>query len=371
MVGVPFSGIFNGRRVLLTGHTGFKGGWLSLWLRDLGAEISGFALPPPGGNNFFDLLPRETFSNSWFKDLRDAGALTEALAASKPDIVFHLAAQPLVGVSYREPIATFTTNVLGTALLLEAVRETASSPAVVVVTSDKCYRNDNRGRPFVEDDPLGGSDVYSMSKAATELVVAAWHASFFSKERGRGPLATARAGNVIGGGDYAEDRLVPDAVRAFEAKKPLVLRRPQATRPWQHVLESLSGCLALGQRLLETPEKERLLSFNFGPDFEAERSVQELVKCWLAAWPGSVEVQTARDQQYEEATRLSLDHTKAVKQLGWKPVWDFRQTVEQTARWYRLRHDEQANASAMLTFTQEQIAAYTKNASDARVAWAM
>jgi CDP-glucose 4,6-dehydratase len=365
-----FGGAYSGRRVLVTGHTGFKGGWLALWLRMLGAEVSGLALPPLDGANLFSIIPGDTFAHSWLRDLRDLEGLKAAIREGRPDMIFHLAAQPIVGISYRDPIGTLTTNALGTALLLEAVRAERSKAAVLVVTSDKCYRNDNTGRPFVEDDPLGGRDVYSMSKAATEMVVASWHASFFSQDDALGPLATGRAGNVIGGGDYAEDRIVPDAVRAFEARRPLVLRRPQATRPWQHVLESISGYLALGQRLLSRPEKARLLNFNFGPEFEAERTVQELVDEWLTAWPGSIETQAATQPAYGEAARLSLDHGKAVRELGWKPVWDFRQTVAQSAPWYRLRHEARADAAAMLAFTVSQIEGYTKDAAMAGVAWA-
>jgi CDP-glucose 4,6-dehydratase len=365
-----FGGVYAGKRVLVTGHTGFKGGWLALWLRALGAEVSGLALPPPAGATFFSLIPAATFRSSWLRDLRDANAVAEAVEGSQPHIIFHLAAQPIVGVSYRAPIDTFSTNALGTALLLEAVRSARSSAAVVVVTSDKCYRNDNAGRPFVEDDALGGHDVYSMSKAAAEMVVAAWHTSFFSKDASLGPLGTARAGNVIGGGDYGEDRIVPDAVRAFEWKQPLVLRRPSATRPWQHVLESVCGYLALGQQLLSEPEKSRLLNFNFGPDFEAERTVQELVDAWLASWPGAFELQVTPQPAYSEAARLSLDHSKAVKQLGWKPVWDFHETVERTAAWYRLRHETRADDSAMLAFTEQQVVSYSDAAKRAGATWA-
>ncbi len=370
MVDHSFSGAFKGRRVLVTGHTGFKGGWLSLWLHRLGAEVSGYALSAVAGANFFDTLPGEIFARSWLADLRDSAALKSAIRQSRPDIIFHLAAQPLVGVSYREPLETFTTNALGTAMLLEAVRECRSNASILVVTSDKCYRNDNTGRPFVENDPLGGHDIYSMSKAVTEMVVAAWHSSFFSKEKSAGPLATGRAGNVIGGGDYAEDRIVPDAVRAFQSGQPLVLRRPQATRPWQHVLESVSGYLALGQRLLSQPDRAHLLNFNFGPDFEAERTVQELMDAWLAGWPGAFVLKIAPHPAYAEAARLSLNNSKARHELGWRPVWNFRETVARTAEWYRLRHQGNKDDAAMLACTLDQISAYTGDAHRASVAWA-
>ncbi|RBP36660.1 CDP-glucose 4,6-dehydratase [Roseimicrobium gellanilyticum] len=366
----PFGQIYQGKRVLVTGHTGFKGGWLSLWLRALGAEVSGYALAPEPGESLFALIPPETFKHSRIADLRDAEAMKKAIADSNPDIIFHLAAQPIVGISYRAPMDTFTTNAVGTAVLLEAMREANSPAAAVIVTSDKCYRNDNTGRPFQESDPLGGHDVYSMSKAATELVVSAWHSSFFAHSKTLGPLATGRAGNVIGGGDYAEDRIVPDAVRAFVNQKPLVLRRPQATRPWQHVLESVSGYLALGQRLLTSGDRARLLNFNFGPDFEAERSVQELMDCWLTTWPDAMQVHSEPQPAYGEATRLSLDHGLAVQELGWKPVWDFRHTVAHTAAWYRERHERRADAAGMLTFTLDQINTYTRDAALTGVSWA-
>ena len=368
MVGA-FGGTYEGRRVLVTGHTGFKGGWLSLWLRDLGAKVYGFSLPPADGSTFFSILPGETFAKSWLEDLRTGGALRAAVSECKPDIIFHLAAQPIVGRSYREPIDTFTTNALGTALLLEAVRETGTPSAVVVITSDKCYRNDNTGRPFREDDPMGGSDVYSMSKAATELVVTSWHASFFSKSAALGPLATGRAGNVIGGGDYAEDRIVPDSVRAFHQQHPLVLRRPQATRPWQHVFESASGYLALGQRLLSDTDRATLINCNFGPNPDCERTVQELVDGFLAEWPGAFPVEVALTEVYHEASRLNLDISRANELLGWRPAWDFQRTVAETARWYRTRHEKAASDHAMLEFSREQIAAYTQSAAQLGLPW--
>jgi CDP-glucose 4,6-dehydratase len=361
---------YEGKRVLVTGHTGFKGAWLSLWLHSLGARVHGFALPSPGEPDLVSLLGAETFERQWLRDLREPGALQEAVTESEPDLVFHLAAQPLVGRSYRNPLDTFTTNAVGTALLLEALRAARSPACAVLVTSDKCYRNDQSGRAFAEDDPLGGADVYSMSKAAAELVAAAWHASFFAGADELGPLATARAGNVIGGGDYGEDRIVPDAVRAYLAGIPLVLRRPSATRPWQHVLECLAGYLVLGQRLLEGPRPTALLTYNFGPEPDAERSVQDLVEAWDAAWPGSVRPETGPRPAYAEATRLGLDHGKAVRELGWRPVWSFGETVERTAAWYRLRHESGADPTTLLRFSREQIADYAATAARHGLAWA-
>jgi CDP-glucose 4,6-dehydratase len=265
---------------------------------------------------------------------------------------------------------TFTSNALGTAVLLESVKAEKCGAAVVIVTSDKCYRNDNSGCAFIETDPLGGNDVYSMSKAVAELVTASWHASFFSKDDSLGALGTGRAGNVIGGGDYAEDRIVPDAVRAHESGDALVLRSPGATRPWQHVLESVSGYLALGHRLLVSPEKDRLLNYNFGPNPESVRSVQDLVDSWLRVWPQAFPVETPGHVTYAEAARLSLDPALAKEELGWIPVWDFEKTVSETARWYQERHAKGADAAAMLELTRRQISDYTNDAALAGVTWA-
>jgi len=365
-----FAGIYSGKRVLLTGHTGFKGGWLALWLRELGATVCGYSLAPEGEVNLFELLPGDLFADSRIADIRDADEMRKAIRECRPEIIFHLAAQPIVGISYRDPMDTFTSNALGTAVILESVRAEKCGAAIVVVTSDKCYRNDNSGRAFVETDPLGGNDVYSMSKAVAELVTASWHASFFSKDDSLGALGTGRAGNVIGGGDYAEDRIVPDAVRAHGSGDALVLRSPGATRPWQHVLESVSGYLALGHRLLVSPEKKRLLNYNFGPNPESVRSVQDLVDSWLRFWPEAFPVETPGHVTYAEAARLSLDPALAKEDLGWIPVWDFEKTVSETARWYQERHANGADAAAMLELTRRQISNYTNDAALAAVSWA-
>lgn len=364
-----FGGVYSGKRVLLTGHTGFKGGWLSLWLRELGATVYGYSLAPEGRETLFELLPEDLFMSSTIADIRDADEMRRAIRASRPEIIFHLAAQPIVGISYRDPIDTFTSNALGTAVLLESLRVERCGAAVVIVTSDKCYRNDNAGRAFVETDPLGGDDVYSMSKAVAELVTASWHAAFFSKDDALGPLGTGRAGNVIGGGDYAEDRIVPDAVRAHQSGEALILRNPGATRPWQHVLESISGYLALGEELLSRPQKERLLNYNFGPNPESVRSVQDLVDAWLEVWPDAFPVESPGRAPYAEATRLSLDPVKAKEELGWVPVWDFEKTVQETARWYQARHAEKYDATAMRELTLQQIDEYIQDAAHAGLAW--
>jgi CDP-glucose 4,6-dehydratase len=366
-----FGGVYAGKRVLLTGHTGFKGGWLSLWLRMLGAEVYGLSLPPPTEPSLYTMLPKSTFAQSRIGDIRELETLRESIRVATPHLVMHLAAQPIVGVSYKDPLGTFSSNALGTAYLLEALRRENSPAATVIVTSDKCYRNDNSGRAFQEADPLGGHDVYSMSKAVAELVTASWHASFFAKSDSLGPLATGRAGNVIGGGDYAEDRIVPDAVRAHVSKTSLVLRRPQATRPWQHVLESISGYLALGQRLLTAPLKEELLNFNFGPDPASERSVKELLDEWLLAWPEAFVLDATTHATYGEAARLSLDHSKAGRELGWRPAWDFHRTVRETASWYYARHEQGMDDAALVELTSAQISSYAADAAHLGIHWAL
>jgi len=367
----PFGGIYSGKQVLVTGHTGFKGGWLSLWLADLGAVVSGYSLPPVEGASFFSLLEESTFHHSTLADICDAAKLKESIAAAAPDIIFHLAAQPFVGASYHDPLQTLRTNAFGTAMLLEAVRELESPTAIVVVTSDKCYRNHSPGQRFREGDALGGHDVYSMSKAAAELVVASWHSSFFRGNENLGPLATARGGNALGGGDYGEGRLLPDAVRAFVAQSPLVLRRPDAVRPWQHVLDLIAGYLTLGQQLLSQREKSRLLNYNFGPDARSEKSVQQLVDAWLAHWPGKLSVDSVAQPTYAEAQYLSLDPSHAMNELGWRPAWDFAAAVQQSARWYWRRHGMRDPNAAMLEVSRAQIQEYSQAAHIRGAAWAI
>lgn len=361
-----FGAVYHGTRVLVTGHTGFKGSWLTLWLHAIGAKVSGYALAPLHAEELKHFIPKEVLEHEWIADLRDRERLGGAIQTAKPDLIIHLAAQPLVRLSYADPLETFSVNAWGTAVLLETIRQTGCGAPVIVVTSDKCYLNRNHGTPFVEEDPLGGHDVYSMSKAAAELIVASWHASFFSRENGRGRLATARAGNVIGGGDYAADRILPDCVRAQMVGEPVILRNPDATRPWQHVLECLSGYLNLGQHLLADPESRALLNLNFGPNPESERTVGEVVKCFYATWPGRWE---ARPNPYAlpEASRLTLSHGKATRLLGWRPVWTFEKATQMTAEWYRRRHSQKdAN---MLAFTRQQITEYAEQATADGVPW--
>ncbi|OYW75844.1 MAG: CDP-glucose 4,6-dehydratase [Verrucomicrobia bacterium 12-59-8] len=365
---VMFAGTFNDKRVFLTGHTGFKGSWMSLWLHMLGARVFGYSLPPRPGTDLRADLPANIWQREWAADIRDEGLLSSAIAEASPDIVIHMAAQPLVRLSYAQPLETFSVNAWGTAMLLDIVRRSRCAASVLVVSSDKCYHNTNSGTPFCENDPLGGSDVYSMSKAATEMVAAAWHKSFFALDDALGAMATARAGNVIGGGDYAADRIIPDSVRAHVAGETLVMRNPSATRPWQHVLECLSGYLSLAQRLLTHPKDKTLLSLNFGPDPESERTVGEVIEAFHAVWPGSWEVR-ADPNAVPEATRLTLNHQRSVEVLGWRPVWNFATTITRTAEWYQKRHaGSEVNLAEL---SRAQIMGYAEDASTHGLSWAV
>jgi CDP-glucose 4,6-dehydratase len=351
---------YTGKRVLVTGHTGFKGAWLCEWLLALGAEVHGVALAPEDRALFTALGLEQRMSHA-LVDIRNDAALARHITALRPDFVFHLAAQALVRLSYREPVATFATNTLGTAHVLESVRLGDFPCSVVVVTTDKCYANDGRPRAFREDDPLGGHDPYSASKGAAEIVVASYRDSFFAHDT-RVALASARAGNVIGGGDWAADRIVPDAVRALEAGQPIPVRNPAFTRPWQHVLEPLGGYLLLGAKLEaarasgDAKEIAKFAcAFNFGPEPSANRTVRELVEEVLKHWPGKWE-QVAQEKHLPEAPLLSLDIAKAREVLGWSPRWDFAHTVKETVMWYRAA----AGAQDALAPTQMQIGTYTK-----------
>ncbi len=335
----PELNIYSGKRVLVTGHTGFKGAWLCEWLLGLGADVYGLALPALKPSLFFSLELERRMKHA-IQDIRDAHQLEHAIREWKPEFIFHLAAQALVRVSYREPMQTFATNALGTANLLEAVRVMNHPCSIVVITTDKCYKNDGRAQNFKESDPLGGHDPYSASKAAAEIIIASFRDSFFAHGTDVA-LASARAGNVIGGGDWAEDRIVPDAVRALSAGKPVPVRNPGFTRPWQHVLEPLGGYLLLGAKLEEarqtkSPEKiaRYAQAFNFGPKPDANRSVRDLVEEVLRHWPGTWE-QVAQEKHLKEAPLLSLAIDKAKQVLGWQPRWDFSRTVAETVAWYR------------------------------------
>jgi CDP-glucose 4,6-dehydratase len=322
---------WRGRRVLVTGHTGFKGAWLSLWLDRLGARVTGVALPPATEPNLFTLARVASGLESHYCDLRDAEAVARIVAAARPEVVFHLAAQPLVRAGYRDPLGTFASNVLGTAHLLDALRGVDSVTTVVAITTDKVYRSREDGVPHGEDDPLGGYDPYSASKAACELVVASYRDAFLAAQGVR--VATARAGNVIGGGDWSEDRLIPDAVRAWQAGQVFEMRRPDAVRPWQHVLEPLAGYLVLAERLKTQPDL--VGAYNFGPRTDEAATVREVVELARAAFGrGDVRFPAAVRGPHETA-ELLLDTRKVEARLEVAPRWGLAEAVRRTMEWYR------------------------------------
>lgn len=352
------SEFWRSRRVLVTGHTGFKGSWLCLWLQQMGAEVSGYALPPPTTPSLFEVAGVGAGMTSHLGDIRDASGLNQVVVATQPEIIFHLAAQPLVGYSYEQPAETFATNVMGTVHLLEAARRTPGVRAVVNVTSDKCYLNKDWDWPYREDDHLGGADPYSCSKACAELVARAYTESYL--RAGNIALASARAGNVIGGGDWAEARLVPDALRAFERGVPLELRNPRATRPWQHVLEPLSGYLQLGQRLF-VDGHAYAEPWNFGPSMAGSREVQWIVQTLTALW-GSGEWKTREGDTFHEARQLAIDSSKARARLGWKPRWTLEQALAATVEW----HSSWVRGEDMRAVTVQQILRYVDAEASAR-----
>ncbi|HZL99549.1 MAG TPA: CDP-glucose 4,6-dehydratase, partial [Planctomycetota bacterium] len=332
-----FDGVFAGERVLVTGDTGFKGAWLAWWLHGLGAKVSGLALPPPTDPSLFELAALGSVIEHHEVDVRDAEALSAAFERVRPRLVLHLAAQSLVRASYDDPLGTLDTNVMGTAHLLEAVRASCRPCAVLVVTSDKCYANRERRQGYREEDPLGGKDPYSASKGAAEIVVASWRSSFFPPDRldAHGvALASARAGNVIGPGDWARDRLVPDAIGALGRGEPVRVRNPQSTRPWQHVLEPLAGYLWLGRRLL-AGDAGACEAWNFGPHERDTRPVRELVEALVAAWGGGRWEAAPEPGAPPEAGLLQLAIDKAAARLGWAPVWTLDESVRRTATGYR------------------------------------
>jgi CDP-glucose 4,6-dehydratase len=326
------------RSVLVTGHTGFKGGWLTLWLSRLGARVHGYATSPPTDPSLFKVADiKSLLASDTRADLADVAKLRLALEASQPEVVFHLAAQSLVRESYRDPLGTFATNVLGTAHLLEAVRSIESVRAIVVITTDKVYENRNWAYPYREIDPLGGYDPYSASKAAAEIVVSSYRTSFLSGPTDRQVrVATARAGNVIGGGDWAVDRLVPDCLRAFAGGKSVNLRYPQSVRPWQHVLEPLAGYLQLAERLLAPEGAQFATAWNFGPDASGDATVGELAEAVTRLWSDGAGVTYAPSAQNpHEAGLLRLDSTRARSEIGWQPRWNLLQALEHTVDWHR------------------------------------
>ena len=323
---------WSGKRVFLTGHTGFKGSWMALWLQQMGAQVSGFALVPPSEPALFDVARVEDGMMSIIGDIRDREPLEQALLAADPEIVIHMAAQPLVRASYDDPIGTYATNVMGTVHLLEAVRKAPSVRACVVVTTDKCYENREWAWGYREDEAMGGYDPYSNSKGCAELVVSAYRRSFFAD--GRVALASGRAGNVIGGGDWAADRLIPDILRAVERGEPVLIRNPLAIRPWQHVLEPVGGYLVLAQALWSDPA-QAAQAWNFGPRDDDARPVQWIVERMCALWGDAADWTRDESVQPHEARYLKLDISKARSELGWQPRWDLSQALTSIVAWQR------------------------------------
>lgn len=375
---MAFADKYHGKRVLVTGHTGFKGSWLCEWLLALGAEVTGLALPPPTKPALFEQLGLAARLKHRIGDIRDLATVQKIMTECQPDFVFHLAAQPLVRLSYEQPVETYATNVMGTVNVLEAVRLAARPCVVVAITTDKCYENKEWVHSYREEDPMGGYDPYSSSKGAAELVINAYRRSYFSKEQGTGSqepvirLASARAGNVIGGGDWALDRIVPDCIRALQKGEGIPVRNKVATRPWQHVLEPLSGYLWLAACLAEPELRPKAYrshlpsAFNFGPALASNRTVAELVQEVLKHWPGQW-VDRSDPKAHHEATLLNLATDKAHHFLAWAPVWPFTDTIMETVEWYRRAAAAETDIHALTT---GQIETYAGAANAAGIVWA-
>lgn len=374
---------FRSKRVLVTGHTGFKGSWLAEWLLLLGADVTGYALAPPTQPALFEQLGLEQRLHHIKGDVRDLAALSKVVAELKPEFIFHLAAQPLVRHSYAQPVETFTTNVIGTVNVLEAVRIAGIACTLVIATTDKCYENRESDHLYTEAETLGGHDPYSSSKACAELAASAYRRSFFEKPALGIAVATARAGNVLGGGDWAADRILPDCVRDLQIAQPVGVRNPTAIRPWQHVLESLSGYLVLASELAAAKEagdgprvSELSSAFNFGPAASSHRPVRDVVEEALKHWSGAWIDQSSGSNPHE-AGRLQLSIAKAAELLRWKPVWSFEATIEQTIKWYRETSPtaKPATSRALMDcaadLTQQQIRDYLECAKIAGLPWAV
>jgi CDP-glucose 4,6-dehydratase len=392
---MSFAETYRGRRVLVTGHTGFKGAWLAEWLLSLGAEVTGFALPPPTVPALFEQLGLAGRLRHGLGDVRDLAAVRAAVEEARPEFVFHLAAQSLVRLSYQQPVETYATNVMGTVNVLEAVRLAGRPCSVVAVTTDKCYENKEWVHSYREEDPMGGHDPYSSSKGAAEIAIAAYRRSFFSAAGSPVRVASARAGNVIGGGDWAADRIVPDCIRALQRGASIPVRNKIATRPWQHVLEPLSGYLWLGVALaagrpeevgaegvgsqgsgvsrrgktdgFRFPPAAYAGAFNFGPAITSNRTVAELVQEVVRHWPGRWE-DRSDPRAVHEAGLLNLSADKAFHLLQWRPVWGFAETIARTVEWYRTVESEPVTARAE---TARQIGDYTTAAKTAGIVWGL
>lgn len=359
---VPRPGWWQGRRVLVTGHTGFVGGWLSAWLAKMGAQVSGFALAPPTEPSFFEstgLVRR--LARSTLGDVNDRQAVERAVAEADPQVVFHLAAQPIVREAYREPVATFATNVMGTVHVVEACRRAPRLEKLVAYTTDKVYRNDQSGRAFPEGERLGGNEPYSASKAGSEWAVAAWWESYFRRANPRPGVATVRAGNILGGGDWGSDRLLPDAVRAFSGGKALAVRNPASTRPWQHVLDAVRATLVLAERLEGADEPAESIAWNIGPPEGEVHSVARVADAAARAWGEGALWRHEADGSIAESRSLVLSSERARRELGWRCAWGIEESVARSVAWYRAAH---AGAN-LLALTHEQIDAMAADAAKA------
>jgi len=344
---------WSGKRVFITGHTGFKGSWISLWLHSLGAIVKGYSLEPPTSPSLFKEANVESVVFSQIGDIRDFEILKKYMTDFNPDILIHMAAQPLVRYSYDAPIETYETNVMGTVNILESARDCKNLKAIINITTDKCYENDGRSDGYKEDDPMGGYDPYSSSKGCAELVTSAYKSSFL-QEQGIG-LSSVRAGNVIGGGDWADDRLIPDILRSFEKSEPVIIRNPKATRPWQHVLEPLSGYLILAEKLYKN-QKEYAEGWNFGPNEKDVKPVEWILDKMTNMWPDSSWKLDYASNPHE-ANFLKLDITKAESKLGWKPVWELSYALEKIIAWHQIW----LNKGDMQTVCLAEIEEYTKD----------
>ncbi|MDI6603791.1 MAG: CDP-glucose 4,6-dehydratase [Thermoanaerobacteraceae bacterium] len=357
-----FSKIYKNKKVLITGHTGFKGSWLTLWLKELGADVLGYSLEPPTEPNLFTVLDLEKEIRHIIGDIRDGEKLYKVFQEFNPEIVFHLAAQPLVRLSYKEPKLTYETNIIGTVNLYEAVRKSNSVKSVITITTDKCYENKEWVYGYRENDPMGGFDPYSSSKGCVELITSAYRNSYFDNMGIA--LSSVRAGNVIGGGDWAEDRLIPDFVKSLSQDKEIVIRNPLAIRPWQHVLEPLSGYLWLGSLMLQDCKKYSS-GWNFGPNDEDTINVEKVITAAISNW-GKGSYMIDKSQQPHEAKFLKLDISKARFELKWKPVYNVYEAIEETIDWYKIYYEGKTN---MKDFTINQINEYIKTAKEKKLIW--
>jgi len=360
-----FKNIFNNKKVFVTGHTGFIGTWLSLWLKSLGSDVTGYSLESTTKPSLFEIVELEKEINHIHGDLTDSKKLSKSVEEINPDILFHLGAQALVRKSYLKPLETLNTNVIGTANVFDAIRNCESVKVAINMTSDKCYDNTFSKKPHIENDPMGGHDPYSVSKGASELITASYRNSFFHSEE-TCKIATARCGNVIGGGDWSDDRIIPDSVRALSKNEDVVIRNPNATRPWQHVLESISGILWLATRMFEDKGFDE--AWNFGPDsYSNSISVEELVKLIIKLWgsENSIRIQDTSTQLYESEL-LMLDSTKSYERLNWKNTLSLNETLSKTIEWYKMHNEQNRNAKE---FTIFQIKKYVELAQQRDLIW--